>query len=212
MEIEGRREFYLGGLCFITDRESCGLTCLEMTLLALKAGVRCVQLRDKNRSRMGYYRMAVNLRKLTRDFGAFYIVNDYADIAASVDADGVHLGQGDLPVREARKILGKDKIIGVSTHSIDEAMVAEDQGADYIGFGPVFRTTTKDAGDPRGTEILQKLREKVMLPVMAIGGIGPDNIDEVFGSGANAVATASAILKGCIEENTKHLMEKIRCA
>jgi thiamine-phosphate pyrophosphorylase len=206
----GQRDFFLGGICFVTDRESCGLTCLEMVHIALVAGIKCIQFRDKQRSRLGFYRMATRLRRLTWDYGAYCIINDHADIAASVDADGVHLGQKDLPVSEARKIMGKGKIIGVSTHSLAEAVKAEEDGADYIGFGPVFPTATKDAGDPKGTGILGSIREKVNLPVVAIGGICLESMEEVFSSGADAVAAASAILIGGVQENAEGFVRKVR--
>ena len=116
---------YLGGLCFITDCRSCNLSCEEMTLKVLKAGVKWVQYREKEKSRREIYEEAIILRKLTRGFNAVLIVNDYVDIALTADADGVHLGQGDLPLREARKILGRSRIIGISTHSLDQAEEAE---------------------------------------------------------------------------------------
>src|SRR4030042_2401604 len=146
---------YLSGLYFITDRRACKISCEEMTLKVLSAGVRLIQYREKKRSRRMLYEEAVILRRLTRDFNAVFIVNDYADIALAVDADGLHLGQDDLPVREARKIIGKDKIIGISTHNFEQAIEAEKEGADYIGFGPVFHTKTKNAGVPKGTDMLR---------------------------------------------------------
>lgn len=207
----GKRDVFLGGICLVTDKSACSLTCVEMAVLALKAGIRFIQLRDKENDRLGLYRTAVRLREITRDFGACFIVNDHADIAASVEADGVHLGQEDLPVKEARKVLGKDKFVGVSTHSMKEALAAEEDGADYIGFGPVFNTTTKQAGSPRGTDMLMKIRESVKLPVVAIGGICLESLDEVFASGANAVAAASGILSGQVHQNAKDFVEKVRC-
>lgn len=200
---------YLGGLCFITDRKACKLSCEEMTLQALKAGVRWVQYREKKRSRREIYEESVMLRRLTEDFKAVFIVNDHPDIALSVDANGVHLGQDDLPVKEARKIMGKDKIIGISTHSIEEAMDAEKDGADYIGFGPVFHTSTKDAGTPKGLDMLVEIKQKVHIPVVAIGGINLENIRLVLDTGVDAVAVASAILSGNIEHNTMIFLEII---
>ena len=200
---------YLGGLCFITDRKACKLSCEEMTLKVLRAGLKWVQYRDKEKSRREIYEEAIRLRKLTKDFNAVLIVNDYADIALAVDADGVHLGQDDLPVREAREIMWRDKIIGISTHSLEQAKEAEKGGADYIGFGPVFRTTTKDAGIPKGTDMLKEIKRQVHLPVVAIGGINIENIRSVLDTGVDAVAVASAILKGNILKNTRRFMEII---
>jgi thiamine-phosphate pyrophosphorylase len=201
---------YLGGLCFITDRKACKLSCEEMTLKVLRAGLKWVQYRDKEKSRREIYEEAIRLRKLTKDFNAVLIVNDYADIALAVDADGVHLGQDDLPVREAREIMWRDKIIGISTHSLEQAIDAEKEGADYIGFGPVFHTVTKDAGRPKGTDLLQEIKRHVQIPVIAIGGINLENIKLVLDTGVDAVAVASAILKGNILKNTRRFMDVIR--
>lgn len=200
---------YLGGLCFITDRKSCKLSCEEMTLEVLKAGVKWVQYRDKEKSRREVYEQSVILRKLTKDFNAVFIVNDYADIALAVDADGVHLGQEDLPLREARKIMGWNKLIGISTHSLAQAEEAEIEAADYIGFGPVFHTATKDAGEPKGTDALKDIKSAVRIPVVAIGGINLKNLKSVLDAGADAAAIASAILSGNITENAAGFMDII---
>lgn len=211
MPPEKSAEVFLGGVCFITDRLSCPLTCLEMTEVVLRTGVRWVQYRDKERNRLAYYRTAFMLRELTRSFGASLIVNDYADIAAAVDADGVHLGQDDFPLSEARKLLGHEKIIGISTHSLEEALEAEAGGADYVGFGPVFETTTKNgAGSPKGTRMLEKVGSRVSIPVVAIGGIGIDSLTGVMASGAGAVAVASGVLKGDITRNMEQLLQGFR--
>ncbi|OHE56659.1 MAG: thiamine-phosphate diphosphorylase [Thermodesulfovibrio sp. RBG_19FT_COMBO_41_18] len=201
---------YLGGLCFITDRKACKLSCEEMTLKVLRAGLKWVQYRDKEKSRREIYEEAIRLRKLTKDFNAVLIVNDYADIALAVDADGVHLGQDDLPIRETRKIMGSNKIIGISTHSLEQAKEAEKDGADYIGFGPVFHTVTKDVGSPKGTDMLQEIKRHVQIPVIAIGGINLENIKLVLDTGVDAVAVASAILSGDIIENTTRFMDIIK--
>jgi len=177
-----------------------------MTLEVLKAEVKWVQYRDKEKSRREVYEQSVILRKLTKDFNAVFIVNDYADIALAVNADGVHLGQEDLPLREARKIMGRNKIIGISTHSLEQAEEAERGGADYIGFGPVFHTATKDAGEPKGTDVLKDVKSAVRIPVVAIGGINLKNLKSVLDAGADAVAIASAILSGDITENAAGLM------
>lgn len=208
MKAEPHKRLYRGGFCLVTDRRACGLTCVEMAGMALEAGVRWIQYRDKDRCRLSCFRTALRLRDLTARYGAFFIVNDFADIAASVEADGVHLGQDDLPVGEARKILGRGRVIGVSTHSLSEALRAEAEGADYIGFGPVFRTRTKaSAGAPRGVEMLTKVKTRVAVPVVAIGGIGGESLEEVFTCGADAVAAASSVLAGDIRLNASCLMD-----
>jgi thiamine-phosphate pyrophosphorylase len=192
---------YLNGLCFITARKESCLTLKEIVTIVLRFGVRCIQYREKDKSRRDIYREALIVRKLTTEFGAIFIVNDHADIALAVNADGVHLGQSDLPLKEARKILGKGKIIGISTHSIEEAIAAEAGGADYIGFGPIFHTATKDAGKPKGIAALRKIKKIIKIPVVAIGGIKAENLESVIGSGADAVAVSSAIIQGDIAEN-----------
>lgn len=192
---------YLNGLCFITGRKGSCLTLKEIVTVVLSSGVKWIQYREKDKSRRDIYREALMLRELTDKFGASFIVNDYTDIALVVNADGVHLGQKDLPLKEARKILGKEKIIGASTHSIEEAIAAETGGADYIGLGPVFHTATKDAGKPKGIAALREIKKLIKIPVVAIGGINTENLESVIDSGADAAAVSSGILKGNISEN-----------
>jgi thiamine-phosphate pyrophosphorylase len=199
---------YLGGLCFITDRMSSQLSCKETALGVLKAGVRWIQYRNKDGDRREIFRKSVMLREITRDFKAMLVINDHTDIALAADADGVHLGQEDLPLKEARKIMGRDKIIGISTHSLDEAIDAERSGADYIGFGPIFHTTSKkNAGSPKGISLLGEIKSAVHIPVVAIGGISLKNVRSVFETGADAIAVSSAILSGKIEENVKKFID-----
>ena len=202
---------YLNGLCFITGRKESCLTLKEIVTIVLSAGVRWIQYREKDKSRRDIYRGALMLRELTDKFRASLIVNDYADIAIAVNADGVHLGQDDLPLKEARKILGKEKIIGISTHSIEQAIEAEQGGASYIGFGPIFHTKTKDAGEPKGIEILREVKRHIKIPVIAIGGISAENLESVIDAGADAVAVSSAIIQGDIAENIirfLHILKK----
>ncbi|HUO78020.1 MAG TPA: thiamine phosphate synthase [Thermodesulfovibrionales bacterium] len=200
---------FLGGFCLVTDRKLCGLTCEEMTRIALEAGAGWIQYREKEKTRREIYGEAIRLRELTTEYGAALVVNDHTDIARAVGADGVHLGQDDLPLKEARRIMG-DRIVGISTHSLPEAMDAERNGADYIGFGPVFVTTTKDAGEPRGLEMLGRIRKAVKIPVVAIGGISEESLPLVLNAGADAVAVASAVLRGDISENVRSFMRIIR--
>ncbi|MBA3071153.1 MAG: thiamine phosphate synthase, partial [Nitrospirae bacterium] len=164
---------------------------------------------EKDKARRDIYREALMLRKLTDKFGAVLIVNDYTNIALAVNADGVHLGQSDLPIKEARKIFGGKKIIGISTHSIEEAIAAEKGGADYIGFGPVFHTKTKNAGAPKGIAMLKEIKKHVKIPVVAIGGINTENLKSVLDSGADAVAVASGILSGDIYDNINLFLKKL---
>ncbi len=158
------------------------------------AGVRLFQYRNKTGSRKSLYDTSLRLAKLARESEATFIVNDHADIALAVDADGVHLGQDDLPLEQARKLLGPLKLIGISTHSLEQAREAERRGADYIGFGPIFSTTTKDAETIQGIAGLAGIRNAVTIPIIAIGGIKQENVADVIRAGADGVAVISAIL------------------
>jgi thiamine-phosphate pyrophosphorylase len=200
---------YNGGICFITDKSYCALSVFDMVSAVLEAGITFIQYRDKDVSRRTAYEEALRLRELTRSFGARLIINDYSDIALAVDADGVHLGQDDLPLAEARKLMGR-RIVGISTHNLDQAREAEAGGADYIGYGPVFHTTTKDAGEPRGLDNLRLITQNVTIPVVAIGGITIPAAAQVIGTGAAAVAVATAVCKGDIRENARRLLEALK--
>jgi thiamine-phosphate pyrophosphorylase len=161
-------------------------------LLAGGAGI--VQLRAKIMAPRDFLALAREARALTRALGCKLIVNDRVDIALACDADGVHLGQEDLPLGAARKLIA-GKIIGISTHSVDQATDAESGGADYIGFGPMFGTTTKETGyAARGVEMLRQIREAVKIPIVAIGGIKEQNLAQVWQNGAHSAAIISDIL------------------
>jgi thiamine-phosphate pyrophosphorylase len=153
------------------------------------------QYRDKRGSRRSIFDAARDLSALLRPAGALFLVNDHADIALAAEADGVHLGQDDLPLDRARALLGPGRIIGISTHSVAEAVAAEQGGADYIGFGPLFRTRTKDAGAEQGLGGLDEVRVAVKLPVIAIGGITGETAPEVMRAGADGIAVITAILQ-----------------
>ena len=124
----------------------------------------------------------------------------------AVKADGVHLGQDDMPIKEARRIVGNKMIIGISTHNLSQAKKAQDHGADYIGFGPMFQTLTKNAGRPKGLRSLKNICSKIAIPVVAIGGITCENISDVLNAGANGCAIISAIQFGDIKANIKRLL------
>ena len=154
----------------------------------LNGGVRLIQLRVKKADPKEFYQWAVESRRWTRSKGCLFVVNDRVDIALAADADGVHLGQEDLSLAAARRLMG-EKIIGVSTHDPEQALEAERGGADYIGFGPIFGTSTKDTGyAPRGLEMLKTIRRTVRIPIVAIGGIHESNVARVWEAGADAVA------------------------
>lgn len=199
-----RRALYL-----ITDRTISGMGHLQIAVHAISAGIRTIQLREKDMSKRELYNEAVSLRDLTLKHRTTFIINDYVDIARAVNADGVHLGQDDMPIKEARNILGKNKIIGISTHSLKQAVDAQSEGADYIGFGPVFKTTTKKTGPVKGIRALREIKRHITVPVVAIGGITLENIPDVLRTGVEAVAVASAILSGDIMTNTKKFLAVI---
>jgi thiamine-phosphate pyrophosphorylase len=160
----------------------------------LEGGVTLVQLRVKTMAPSEFFELAQRARSETRAHGCQLIVDDRVDIALACDADGVHLGQEDLPLTSGRRLMG-DKIVGISTHDIGQAKAAEQSGADYIGFGPMFGTTTKATGySARGVEMLRQIRAAVKLPIVAIGGINEQNVREVWQAGADSAAIISDIL------------------
>ncbi len=167
-----------------------------LTTKMLEGGARLLQLRVKHLTTREHLNIAKEVRELTRRYRALLIVNDRADIALAAEADGVHLGQEDLPLAAARKILGQEKVIGISTHSKEQALAAEREGADYIGFGPLFSTSTKKTGyAPQGLEQLQRIRSLVHLPIVAIGGITAERAPSVLRAGASAVAMIGELVQ-----------------
>ena len=161
----------------------------------LAAGVKIVQLRAKVMNPRDFLQLARETGELTRSYDCLFIVNDRVDIALACNADGVHLGQEDLPLHAARKLMG-DKIIGISTHDLEQARNAEQGSADYIGFGPMFGSKTKDTGYiARGLPMLNELRQAVNIPIVAIGGIIETNVAQVWQAGADSAAIISDILR-----------------
>jgi len=196
-------------LCLITDeRLSRGRSHLEIAAAAVRGGADVIQLRDKEASGGRLFEIAVALRELIRGTGIPLIVNDRLDVAMAAGADGVHLGQEDLPADAARRILGPGKILGVSAETPAEARRAEAAGADYLGVGPVFeaRGSKPDAGAPQGLDQIVRIRAETRLPIVAIGGIRPDNARRVREAGADAVAVISAIVSAeDVEEATRRM-------
>jgi thiamine-phosphate pyrophosphorylase len=167
---------------------------IEVMEEAILGGVDIIQLRDKTSGKQELLRKARALRELTLKYAVTFIVNDYIDVAMEVDADGIHLGQDDVSLQEARKIVG-GKIIGISTHALQEALLAERQGADYIGVGPVFRTVTKaDVVDPVSVSYVREVAQTIKIPFVAIGGIKLNNVDEVIEAGATRICAVSEIV------------------
>ncbi len=181
------------GYYFITESVLSRAGNLRDVASAVAAGVRVVQYRQKQ----GHSRDLVGEARQLRELccRTLFLVNDRVDLALEVGADGVHLGQEDLPYPEARKILGPEKIIGVTVHNLAEALAAQAWGADYLGVSPIFATATKaDAGAPAGVFLLAEIRRRVSLPLVAIGGITLANAPEVIGAGADAVCAISAVV------------------
>ncbi|MCM3761644.1 thiamine phosphate synthase [Alkalihalobacillus oceani] len=172
-----------------------GRDLIEVMEEAIRGGVDIVQLRDKTSSKRDVLQKAQALRELTKKYGVPFIVNDHIDVALAVDADGIHLGQDDLPLAEARNIVGPDKIIGISTHQIEEARAAEAEGADYIGVGPIFETKSKaDVVDPVTTAYIQQVAAEITIPFVAIGGIKLHNVEQVLAAGARRICMISEIV------------------
>jgi thiamine-phosphate pyrophosphorylase len=163
----------------------------------LSAGVRLIQFRDKHASSRQLYETCAELKELLRGSGCSLIVNDRADVARATDADGVHLGQDDLPVEMARRVLAPDRLIGCSTHSVGQVVEADRSTADYIAFGPIFPTASKENPDPLvGLEGLREARRVTRKPLVAIGGITLQNAREVLAVGADSVAVIGDLLNG----------------
>ena len=183
-------------LYLITDRELVGpRDFLASVRRALEGGVTLLQVREKVVSSREFYDIGLKLKALAAEFAIPLIVNDRVDLALSLDADGVHIGQEDLPLETVRRIIGKDKLLGYSVSNIEEAVYGEKRGADYLGAGPVYPTGSKpDAGRAIGIEGLEAIRERVNIPVVGIGGIGPANLNQVKGTGIAGISVISAIL------------------
>jgi thiamine-phosphate pyrophosphorylase len=185
------------GYYFITD-ETLSLNGNESDVkLACELGVKVIQYRNKNASGKELYSEAHKLRQICKNYkDVKFIINDRVDIALAVDADGVHLGQDDMPYPVVRKLLGREKIIGLSTHNIKEAILAEFSNVDYIGVGAIFETSTKkDVIKSQGIDLIKEIRNAINIPIVAIGGINMENFESVVDSGADGLCSISDIIK-----------------
>jgi thiamine-phosphate pyrophosphorylase len=181
------------GYYFITDSKLSRVGNVSDVQNAVAAGVEAVQYRRPDASTAELFAEAAGLRKLCHR--TLFLINDRVDIALAVEADGVHLGQNDLPLPAARKLLGHGKIIGLTVHSLDEARQAEAAGADYLGVSPIFTTQTKsNAGPPAGIQLIRQIKNAVKVPLIAIGGINLANAPEVIRAGANGLCAISAVV------------------
>lgn len=182
-------------LYLVTDRALLnGRDLCETLEQAISGGVTLVQLREKNLSTLEFYELAKQVKALLKPYHIPLMINDRLDIALAVDAEGLHIGQEDLPLPVARQLLGPGKIIGVSASTLTEARLAEQQGADYLGVGAVFPTTTKHDADSVSLAQLKRIKESIEIPVVAIGGITQENVEQVKATGVDGVAVISAIL------------------
>ena len=182
------------GLYVIVDPAACrGRSPIDVARMALDGGARTIQWRDKRRDKGDQINDALAIAALCREHGAIFIENDHADFALAVGADGVHLGQRDLPIDLVRPIVGPAMIIGISANTIDEARAAEAAGADYVAVGAIFATSSKDVTRPASLGRLREVKAAVRVPVVAIGGISRDNVASVVAAGADAAAVISAV-------------------
>jgi len=182
-------------LYIIVDKKACSSRALLSLVKKIKSGrAKIIQLRDKQSDKATLIKEAYALRKSLFNSKTVFIINDYIDIAKMLDCDGVHLGQGDLSLEISRRILGEDKIIGISCHNLNQALQAQNRGADYISIGPVFPTPLKPH-IPKGIglDLIKKIRKNIKIPFFAIGGINETNINKVISSGAKKVAVCRAI-------------------
>jgi thiamine-phosphate pyrophosphorylase len=200
-------------LYLVTDRTlSRDRSSEEIVSAAVRGGVTCVQLREKHCSTREFIREARSLQPLLHRHKIPLIINDRLDVALAIAADGIHLGQSDMHIRDARRLVGKKMIIGISAENLNDAIVAEQEGADYIGISPVFATDTKtDTAAPLGLEGIRRIRRAVAIPLVGIGGINFSNARETISAGADGVAVVSAIISADCPETAAAELKKCSC-
>ena len=192
----------------VTDRSWLGDKTLAMQVEeALQGGATFVQLREKHLDKEAFQKEAVAIQKLCRKYCVPFVINDNVEIAMEIGADGVHVGQSDMEAGSVREKLGPDKIIGVSAATVEQALQAEKRGADYLGVGAVFSTSTKEDAKPLDHKVLKEICEAVNIPVVAIGGISQDNVLELKGSGISGIAVVSAIFA---QKNIKEAANRLK--
>ncbi|MBD8941565.1 MAG: thiamine phosphate synthase [Clostridiales bacterium] len=196
-------------LYLCTDRDLMSSATIEENVeLAIKGGCTVIQLREKNCSSKEFYDLAVSVKKITDKYNVPLIINDRVDIAMAVDAAGVHIGQSDLPADVVRRIIGDDKIIGVSTAKLDEALKAVKDGADYLGVGAMYSTDTKTDARPVTMEELKEIRKNVDIPIVVIGGINMNTLGNFKNMGIDGLAVVSAIVaQPDVEKAAKDMYE-----
>lgn len=193
-------------LYLVTDKSDDVEKFLKTIEEAIKGGVSVVQIREKTADTLDFYNLALKVKKITDQYNVPLIINDRVDVALAIDADGVHVGQSDMPCDVTRKLVGPDKIVGVSAATIDEAKKAENDGADYIGTGAVFPTATKDDAPKITKKDLKEVVDSINIPVVAIGGINLENASELKDTGIKGLSVVSAIMSS---EDPKKSAEKL---
>ncbi|MBP2645564.1 MAG: Thiamine-phosphate pyrophosphorylase [Firmicutes bacterium] len=182
-------------LYLVTDRSLLGGKDLLTTVdAAIQGGATVIQMREKEASTREFFNLAKAMREMTKEHRIPFIINDRIDIALAVNADGIHIGQSDMPLAVARRLVGKDKIIGMSVNTLEQALVAVKEGADYLGVGAVFSTSTKKDAVDVSLAVLAELCRNVEIPVVAIGGISENNANQVLAAGVDGLAVVSAII------------------
>ncbi len=176
-------------------------TLYEQIECALKGGVTCLQLREKDLNFEAFFEEALNIKSLCKKYNVPFIINDNVEVAIKCNADGIHVGQHDMSLKDVRKMVGNDMIIGVSVQTVEQALEAQENGADYLGVGAVFSTSTKPDADDVSYDTLKQICQNTKIPVVAIGGINKDNIMDLSGSGVDGVALVSAIFAAKNIEN-----------
>jgi thiamine-phosphate pyrophosphorylase len=205
---------HLTGLYVILDKQAlAGRNELDIASQTIHGGAKVIQLRDKQSNKRELLLTAQKLKNLCAKSDVLFIINDYLDLALSVDADGLHIGQKDLPLSAIRRELPIDKIIGCSVNTVSQANKAQSEGADYIAVGSIFPSATKKEATVVGVDTLKQIRQSISSPLVAIGGIGEDNIEQVVAAGADSVAVASAVLgKEDAKIATQQLVAKVELA
>ena len=189
-----------------TDKEF-----LNIIKEAIKGGVTVVQIREKDADTLEFYNISKKVKEICSKYNVPLIINDRIDIALAIDADGVHIGQSDMPIKIARKLIGNDKILGISAHNIQEAKEAEENDADYLGVGAIFSTSTKKDANDVSIDTLKEISSNVDIPTVAIGGINLDNVEKLKDTNISGISVVSAIMNA---ENPKiaseNLLRKIK--
>ncbi len=193
-------------LYLVTDKSDDVEKFIKTIEEAIKGGVTIVQIREKTATTLDFYNLALKVKEITTKYNVPLIINDRIDIALAIDADGIHVGQTDMPCEVTRKLMGPDKIVGVSASTIKEAKQAEKDGADYIGTGAIFPTTTKDDAEKVSKKELKEIVDSIDIPVVAIGGITIENAPELIDTGIKGLSVVSAIMSS---DNPKLSSQKL---